>query len=198
MTTVNPDVFETISKAFYIVDKNDLRGSLQHVEIERLDDKRAVVTTSNGHTAFKKQIVDKGFMQIMDNSKKDKLYINADQWPALKLIAKSKHAIEVSYDNISQVLTTNIANVQFVNCSQYPDVKRAIQTCKGAELGSITFNMKHLEALCKALSRKSTKLQRVTLTVPKSERHVITVTSYEGGNEMGVIMPIVLPTEEDK
>lgn len=190
MITVNPAVFDTISKAFYSINKKDTRECLKYVEISKLDENSAVVTSANGIIAFRKKIFDEGFMGIMNNSKKDKLYIHVDQWPSIKLIAKSKCAIESSYDDNSHKLNTNISNIQFSDCSAYPDVKKAIQSLKDDELSSITFNMKQLESLCKSLHRESTKTQIITLTVPKNEGKAITVTSDSDDKEMGVIMPI--------
>jgi len=191
MVTINPNTFEAMSKAFYAVDKNDLRPMLQHIEIVKVDDK-AVITSSNGYIAFKKQVMDDGLQQILSNVG-GKMYIHVDQWPALKLIAKSKYAVEASCGD--DLLTTSIANVKLSNVNEYPDIDKIMTKMKGETLGTITFNQKQLEALCKALVRKSTKTQTITMTIPTSDTQAMVVTSTDE-TETSMLMPIKLNKEE--
>lgn len=196
MTTIKPDTFETLSKAFHCIDKNDIRPKLQHIEIAKIQVDMVdtiVVTSTNGHVAFKKEIKDEGLMQIINNTNVDKIYIHIDQWPALKLIAKSKYAVEVNLDN--NKINTNFANVEIRTNIDYPNVGEAIKANTGDILGILTFNLKQLESLAKSMTRKSTKIQTITLTIPRNPMHAMIVTST---NELenGIIMPIIKPRGE--
>ena len=126
MLTITPLFFEQLVKTFNIIDKNDLRPSLKYIEIELIDDNKVILRATNGFTAYKRTYNEESLVQLAKNIG-SKWYINIGQLPILKIIAKSKYDVDITYNSSTSKIETNISAFEIKTGINYPDIEKAIK-----------------------------------------------------------------------